>query len=184
MIPRSILVAAAVSVIAAGSAFGRGAPPGVGGPPPGVAIGPPPAATAHIPNGVSVGPPAGVTAGPPSSIPVGPPSGIPGNAVGPSNQGAVANAAIVLGGLNAAHANQNALMHANPDSMVGDIATYEQQMQSALALTDPTQQANAITAARQQLASTTNKTLTASAVTQLDQMLGIKGASPSLGTSP
>ncbi len=90
----------------------------------------------------------------------------------------------MLGGLNAAHANANAFEHANPDSMVGDVATYEQQMNSALALTDPTQQANAITAARQQLASSTNKTLTASAVTRLDQMLGIKGASPSLGTSP
>jgi hypothetical protein len=120
------------------------------------------------------GPPAGA-GGPPPGVTVGPPA---------AAHVSEASAASMLGGLNAAHANTNAFANANPNSMVGDIATYEQQMGSALALTDPKDQANAITAARQQLALSTNKTLTASAVTRLDQMLGIKGADPTLGTSP
>lgn len=180
MLSRSALIFAAlpVIVIAADPAFGRGPPPGAGGPPPGVTIGPPPAATAHIGAGVTVGPPAAVAAGNPHGAPVGPPSGVPG-----ASAGSQANAASLLGGLNAAHANANAFANANPNSMVGDVATYEQQMDSALALTDPTQQANAIAAARQQLASSSNKTLTVTAVTRLDQMLGIRGANPSLGTT-
>lgn len=120
------------------------------------------------------GPPPGA-GGPPAGVTVGPP------AAAHTSEG---SAASMLGGLNAAHASASAFAHANPNSMVGDVATYEQQMNSALALTDAKQQANAITAARQQLALSTNKTLTASAVTRLDQMLGIKGADPSLGTSP
>lgn len=119
------------------------------------------------------GPPPGA-GGPPAGVTVGPP------AAAHTSEG---SAASMLGGLNAAHASASAFEHANPNSMVGDVATYEQQMNSALALTDAKQQANAITAARQQLALSTNKTLTASAVTRLDQMLGIKGANPSLGTS-
>lgn len=122
------------------------------------------------------GPPPGA-GGPPAGVTVGPPPGATAHT-------SEANAASMLGGLNAAHASASAFEHANPNSMVGDVATYEQQMNSALALTDAKQQANAITAARQQLALSTNKTLTASAVTRLDQMLGIKGADPSLGTSP
>jgi hypothetical protein len=94
-----------------------------------------------------------------------------------------ANAASYLGKLNAAHASSVALEHASPNSAVGAIATYKQQMQAALALTDPAARDAAIAAARKQLGSATDKTLTASAVTDVDGMLGITGASPTLGTS-
>jgi len=121
-------------------------------------MGPPPSALGHIP--------ANVTAGPPAVPPA-----------------ATANVASELGKLNAAHASTVAMQHAAPDSAVGAVATYKTQMLAALALTDTTAQSAAITSARQQLATTTNKDLTASAVTKIDAMLDIKGASPSLGTT-
>ena len=68
--------------------------------------------------------------------------------------------------------------------MVGAVAPYKPPMQSALTETDQTKQEADITAARQQLASRSNKTLTVNAVTKLDAMLGISGADPSLGASP
>lgn len=159
---KKVLLATAMCVIATGSAFGQGGPFGAGGLPPGVTVGPPPTATVHIPSGVAAGQA----------------SDVPG-----FQSSSEASAASLLGSLNAAHANKNALAPANPNSMVGDIATYEQQMQSALALSNPTQQTNAITAARQQLASSTNKRLTSAAVMQLDQILGINGANPFLGAN-
>ena len=171
MFPRLVFALAALPVIVLGAdpAFGRGPPAGAGGPPAGVTVGPPPSANAHVPSGVAAGNPHSAVDAPPADS--GPPSR------------SRANAASLLGGLNAAHASATAREHANPNSMVGDIATYESQMGSALKLTDAQQQASAITAARQQLASSTNRTLTVPAVTRLDQMLGIKGANPSLGTS-
>jgi hypothetical protein len=57
-------------------------------------------------------------------------------------------------------------------------------MKSALAISDPVKRAAAITAARQQLATSDNKQLTPSAVAHVDSMLGIKGASPQLGATP
>jgi hypothetical protein len=57
-------------------------------------------------------------------------------------------------------------------------------MNAALAITDPAARDAAITAARQQLALASNKQLTPSAVTRIDGMLGISGASPNLGTTP
>jgi hypothetical protein len=56
-------------------------------------------------------------------------------------------------------------------------------MKSALAMSDPTQRNAAITRARQQLAQTSNKPLTSSAISRLDSTLKIQGASPQLGAS-
>jgi len=139
---------------------------GPNGPPPFVG-GPPPAALLHTPPGNAFG-------------------RVPTNVGAPSlaGGGAQANAAAALGKLNAAHASPTALEHAAPNSAVGAIATYQSQMNSALALTDPMAKDDAITAARQQLALTGNKQLTPSAITQIDGMLGISGADPTLGTTP
>ena len=90
----------------------------------------------------------------------------------------------VLGNMNASHASSMGLQHAAPNSTVGALATYKSQMTAALALTDPTAQAAAITAARQQLATTDNKVLTAAAITQIDSNLSIVGAPSDLGTTP
>ena len=121
-------------------------------------MGPPASALPHIP--------ANVTAGPPAVPPA-----------------TTANVASELGKLNAAHASTMAFQHAAPGSAVGAVATYKTQMLAALALTDPTSQSAAVTSARQQLAATTNKDLTVSAVAKIDTMLNIKGASPTLGTA-
>jgi hypothetical protein len=86
-----------------------------------------------------------------------------------------------LGSLNAARASENAQANAAAGSRVGEIATYESRMRSALAITDQARRNAAITDARQQLAQTTNKPLTAGAIAQLDSELAIQGASPQLG---
>jgi hypothetical protein len=119
-----------------------------------------------------MGPPAGVTMGPPAGLPKGPPAGV------------LPNIASELGKLNAAHAASSALNNAAPNSAVGAVATYDTQMTSALALSDPAAKDAAIIAARQQLSASTNKELTVSAATRIDTMLGITGASPELGTKP
>lgn len=92
-----------------------------------------------------------------------------------------ANANSQLGGLNASHASDNARAHAAAGSRVGEIGTYETEMKSALAISNPTQRNAAITRARQKLAETSNKPLTSSAIAQLDSELKIQGASSSLG---
>ena len=91
--------------------------------------------------------------------------------------------ASAMGGLNADHASANARANASSNSRVGEIATYQSQMKAALAIQNPAQRNAAITSARQQLAQTTNKPLTSSAITNLDQQLNIQGASPTLGAS-
>jgi len=93
------------------------------------------------------------------------------------------HAADELGKLNAAHASLTADQHAASNSTVGAIATYRKAMTAALSISNTAQQNAAITAARQQLAASANVTLTASAVTKVDSLLGISGASASLGTS-
>jgi hypothetical protein len=95
-----------------------------------------------------------------------------------------ANVASELGKLNAMHASPTALAHASSHSVVGEIAAYKSAMETALAETDTTQQATDITAAREQLASASNKQLTVDAVTKIDGTLGITGADPTLGTTP
>jgi|SRR5690348_4117797 len=185
---RTVLLAAAACAIAAGPVFGRGAPPGAGGPPPGVSIGPPAGIAAGRPASVPVGPPSGISTGRPSSTPVGPPSGV-GNAGGvggaESTNGIensnLANAADILGRLNAAHANAQAFAHANSNSIVGMLAAYQKQMQSALTLTG-TAETNAITSARQQLASSANVTLTSDSITQVDKLLGLTEVCSACGT--
>jgi hypothetical protein len=121
-------------------------------------MGPPAAALSHIP--------AAATAGPPAVPPA-----------------ATANVASELGKLNAAHASAVAMQHAAPGSAVGAIAAYKSEMLAALALTDSSAKNAAITSARQELATATNKSLTGSSVTKIDAMLGIEGASPALGTT-
>jgi hypothetical protein len=88
-----------------------------------------------------------------------------------------------LGGLNADHASATARANAASGSRVGEVGTYETQMKSALAISDPTARTAAITKARQDLAQTTNKPLTSGAIAQLDSDLKIQGASPQLGAS-
>ncbi len=92
-------------------------------------------------------------------------------------------AAADLGKLNAYHASATAYEHASSKSAVGAIATYQKQMKAALSLSDSTAQNAAITAARQQLASSTKVTLTSATASKLDADLGINGASPDLGTN-
>jgi len=101
----------------------------------------------------------------------------------PSSTANARTDANVMGSLNAAHSSDKARAHASSNSRVGEIATYESQMKAALAIQNPTQRNAAIISARQQLAQTTNKPLTARAITGLDQQLNIKGASPTLGAS-
>lgn len=55
---------------------------------------------------------------------------------GNNGRGAIASE---LKGLNAAHANINGMMNANPDSQVGQIYAYQQTMQSALAAGEDTE---------------------------------------------
>ena len=166
------LLASAAGLMLAEGAFAAGPPAHVTtgppafvttGPPPGVITGPPPHALAHIPAGVAVGKPS---------------LGLTGTG---SAQGLAANE---LGKLNAAHASPVALEHAAPNSSVGVIAAYQDQMNDALGIADPAAKDAAITAARQQLAASSNKQLTPSAASRIDQMLGITGASPDLGTTP
>ena len=98
-----------------------------------------------------------------------------------ANASANANGNSQLGGLNASHASDNARAHAASGSRVGEVGTYETDMKSAVAISNPTQRNAAITAARQKLAQTSNKPLTSSAIAQLDSQLKIQGASPTLG---
>jgi hypothetical protein len=122
-----------------------------------------------------MGPPAAALARIPANVSLGQPPAVP--------RSASANVASELGKLNAARASTVALNKAAPNSAVGAIANYKSQLTAALALTDPAAQAEAITAARQQLALSTNKDLTLTAVTRIDGILGINGASPTLGTT-
>jgi hypothetical protein len=101
-----------------------------------------------------------------------------------SSLSANTRAANVLGNLNAAHASSMALQHASSNSMVGAVATYKTSMTNALSLTNTTDQTNAIIAARQQLATRSNKQLTPAAITRVDSLIGINGADPTLGTTP
>jgi hypothetical protein len=77
-----------------------------------------------------------------------------------------------------------AFAHAAPNSAVGVVATYQTQMNDALALTDPAARDAAIIAAREQLGLASNKQLTPSVVERIDGMLGIAGAPPDLGATP
>lgn len=91
--------------------------------------------------------------------------------------------ASALGGLNADHSSATARTHASSTSRVGEIATYQDQMDAALAIQDPAKRNAAIVSARQQLAQSSNKPLTSSAIASLDKQLNIQGASPTLGAS-
>lgn len=184
-----------------------GAPAGVTmGPPASVTMGPPAAAMSHIPNGVPLGQPATLPQGASASAgnTIGSTVSASAKLHAPtSTSGTVdssstaetstqvnltdtqeADVASELGKLNAAHASSTALAHASSKSIVGQIAAYKTAMQTALAETDTTQQATDITTARVQLASTTNKQLTPDAISKVDNMLGISGADPTLGTTP
>lgn len=57
-----------------------------------------------------------------------------------------------LGALNAAHASATAREHANPNSAVGKIATYEKSREAALALQDPDAREQALDDAEARLA--------------------------------
>jgi hypothetical protein len=186
-----LIIAASAGLLICASTSLAAPPAGLTfGPPASVTMGPPAGVTMGPPASVTMGPPPSVTMGPPATVTMGPPAAalahIPASVSLGAGVGAQveASAASELGKLNAAHASTVALDHAASNSAVGAIATYESQMNAALALEDPAAQDAAITAARQQLAQSTNKDLTASAVTRIDAMLGITGASPTLGTTP
>jgi hypothetical protein len=175
-----VLITVGVVLLFSGTTFAKGPPGGVPmGPPAFVTMGPPPGITKGPPPGITKGPPPAALAKIPAGVSVGPRSlGLTGAA---SGQAIAANE---LGKLNAAHASPVALQHAAPNSTVGVIATYQTQMNDALALVDPTARDAAITAAREQLALASNKQLTPSAAERIDGMLGISGAPPDLGTTP
>jgi hypothetical protein len=97
--------------------------------------------------------------------------------------------ASALGALNAAHASPAALAHAAPGSKVGQIATYDRAMLTALAMPDitPAQIAArnaAIAAARGQLAAASNKSLTPPVVARVDDLLGLPATDPTIGVAP
>src|SRR5439155_15245808 len=89
----------------AGTAAAHPGNGGGGGPPPTVTMGPPAGAMSHVPNGVANG--------------------------FNANSG-LAQAANLLGNLNAAHASANGLAHASPNSIVGKLSIYKSQMTTAL----------------------------------------------------
>lgn len=77
-----------------------------------------------------------------------------------------------LGALNAAHASATAREHANPNSAVGKIATYENSREAALALQDPIAQDQALDDAEAELAQAFGKTeLTAAQIDQVNALL-------------
>lgn len=195
--------AVVAALFTAGSALAGGPPGGVPvGPPQGIPVGPPPGAGGP-PAGVPAGPPAGVPAGPPQGVPAGPPSGVPAGppAVATSHipQGAplgkpdglpdsaasigsdvsgsaaadvqgdpsLAKAASMLEQLNAAHASDTGLAHASPNSIVGALAAYKQ------AVIDAAGDTTALTAAQDQLATSTHTTLTPDVITNLNTLLGV-----------
>ena len=105
---------------------------------------------------------------------------------GTASQGQLAHAS---GALNAAHASTNALAHAAPGSRVGQIATYDRLMRTAIAMpgTTPAEVAArnaAFGAARTQLATVTNKALTGPVIAQVDMRLGLPAISPTIGFTP
>ena len=114
-----------------------------------------------------------------------------GNANGRSAEKGVASSgqmSSALGALNAAHASSNALNHAASGSRVGQIATYDKAMLSALAMPTNTPvaiaaQTAAIAAARTQLAASSNKSLTPEVVTKVDGYLGLGPSDPTIGAS-
>lgn len=163
MMKKSVLLLAfAASALAAQPAFAKGPPAGAGGLPPGVKLGPPSAKAADKATDAD-----DKAADARSKA---------ADKTADANAKAFHNAANILGKLNAMHASARAFAHANPNSTVGALATYQKNMTSA------TTDAQVI-AARQQLAAATNKTLTSAAISKIDSTLGIKGASPTLGTT-
>lgn len=114
-----------------------------------------------------------------------------GNANGHAGEKGIASSgqmSSALGALNAAHASPNALNHAASNSRVGHIATYDKAMVTALAMPTNTPvaiaaQTAAISAARTQLAVSSNKTLTPEVVTKVDGYLGLGPSDPRIGTS-
>jgi len=110
-----------------------------------------------------------------------------GAAIGAARNGAGAGVhghgatASQLGALNAAHASPTALAHAAPNSRVGMIASYDSAMTRALAMPSatPAQRAarnSAISQARAQLATASNKPVTASVARAVDRQLGLAPA--------
>jgi len=102
---KTLLIGACVLALT-GAAYAHPGHGAGGGPPAGATFGPPAAATAHIPNGV---------------------------ANGQAGDNGVAEAANLLGNLNAAHASSTALAHASPKSIVGALAAYKTSVSTATA---------------------------------------------------
>jgi hypothetical protein len=75
--------------------------------------------------------------------------------------------------LNAAHASQQGLAHAAPNSTVGQLNAYSQAMQQAMAIEDPVARSKAIDQARSMLAETANKPVNSQVVGKVDTLLGL-----------
>lgn len=174
MMKKSVLLLAfAASVLAAQPAFAKGPPAGAGGLPPGVKLGPPSAKAADKAADANE---KALDKAADADDKAADARSKAADKTADANAKAFHNAANILGKLNAMHASARAFAHANPNSTVGALATYQKNMTSA------TTDAQVI-AARQQLAAATNKTLTSAAISKIDSTLGIKGASPTLGTT-
>ena len=105
---------------------------------------------------------------------------------GLASQGQLASAS---GALNAAHTSPHALASTAPGSRVGQIATYDRLMRSALAMPAKTPEEivarnAAIGAARTRLSTATNKALTGPVISQVDRRLGLPAVSPSIDFTP
>lgn len=68
-----------------------------------------------------------------------------------------------------------------PSAIVGQIAAYETQMKAALAIENRPQRAAAVGAARRELGLSTNRQLTPTAITRVDQALGLPATPTDLG---
>ena len=94
-----------------------------------------------------------------------------------------------LGSLNAVHASTTAMVHAAPNSQVGQIASYHSAMVTAVSMPTNTPAAvaarnAAIAAARADiLGPATNKELTPAVVSAVDSKLGLPETDPSLGVT-
>ena len=94
-----------------------------------------------------------------------------------------------LGSLNATDASAKALAHAPPNSIVGQIVSYQSAMRTALAMPTATPaelaaRNAAIAAARADiLAPAANKGLTPQAVSAVDKQLGLPPTDPTLGVT-
>lgn len=155
------------------------------GPPSSVTRGPSATALAHIPNGVPLGKPdvpqgtaasSGDTIG--STVSASATTNVQDPSGPASDNSSVADAADILGNLNAAHASSTALAHASSNSIVGEIAAYKTAMDTAYqdynsGTIDYTTYQGDVSTAQTNLSTASNKQLTSDAIAKIDNLLGV-----------